>query len=86
MGVLDDVRERFGHDEVQLGNTSDVRATLADMSSDARGSAEIRIAAAATELAEGCAEQAVEEELLGRRRSSDARILRYDSVTAHHAG
>ena len=62
-----DSRSRALRAEVQLGNTSDVRATPADMSSDARGSAEIRIAAAATELAEGCAEQAIEELKTGHR-------------------
>ena len=56
-----DSRSRALRAQVQLGKTTEVRATLADMSPDARCSAEIRIAAAAMELAEGCAEQAIEE-------------------------
>jgi LuxR family maltose regulon positive regulatory protein len=56
-----EVRSRTLRAQVQLGETAAVRAALAEMSEDFRGRAEIRIAAAALELAEGRAEQAVAE-------------------------
>ena len=59
--------------QVQLGKTPEVRATLADMSPDTRCAAEIRIAAAAMELADGCAEQAIED-FAGHQGSAHALI------------
>ncbi|MDA0162620.1 LuxR C-terminal-related transcriptional regulator [Solirubrobacter ginsenosidimutans] len=54
-----EVRGRMLRAQVQLGETAGVRAALEELSDDARERAEIRIAAAALELAEDRAEQAL---------------------------
>ena len=56
-----DVRSRALLARVRLGDTPAVRADLDGLSEDSRHRAEIRIAAAALELAEGSAEQAIDE-------------------------
>ena len=56
-----DVRSRALLARVRLGDTPAVRAALDGLSEDSRDRAEIRIAAAALELAEGRAEQAIDE-------------------------
>jgi LuxR family maltose regulon positive regulatory protein len=56
-----DLRGRALRAQQQLGKLTAVRTELAGLSPDARGRAEIRIAAAALELAEGRAEHAIHE-------------------------
>ena len=56
-----EVRGRALRAQVQLGETTAVRAALAEMSEDSRDRAEIRIAAAALEFAEDRPEQALDE-------------------------
>ena len=56
-----EVRGRALRAQVQLGETTAVRSALGEMSGDSRGRAEIRIAAAALELAEERPEQALDE-------------------------
>lgn len=56
-----DVRSRALRERVRLGETPAVRAALDGLSEDSRRRAEIRIAAAALELSEGSAEQAIDE-------------------------
>ena len=80
--------------QVQLGKAPEVRATLADMSPDVRCTAEIRIAAAAMELADGCAEQAIEELAAGHRglgasayrESAVIEALLYDAAARSETG
>jgi LuxR family maltose regulon positive regulatory protein len=55
-----DLRSRALMAQVQLGQTAAVRDALAGMCAETRERAEMRIATAALELAEGCAEEAVE--------------------------
>jgi LuxR family maltose regulon positive regulatory protein len=56
-----DAKSRMLRTQVQLGETTAVRAALACMPPQSRGRAEMRIAAAAAELADARAEQAVDE-------------------------
>ena len=56
-----DLRARLLQTQVRLGETAAVRATLLAMGEEERGRAEIRVAAAALELSEGRAEQALDE-------------------------
>jgi LuxR family transcriptional regulator, maltose regulon positive regulatory protein len=56
-----DVRSRALRARVRLGDTPAVRAALDGLSEDSRDRAEMRIAAAALELSEGSAEQAIDE-------------------------
>jgi LuxR family transcriptional regulator, maltose regulon positive regulatory protein len=56
-----DLSSRKLRTQIELGETAAVRAALAGLPPEARGRAEMRIAAAAAELAEGRAEEAVDE-------------------------
>ncbi len=56
-----DLSSRKLRTQIEMGETAAVRAALADLPPQARGRAEMRIAAAAAELAEECAQQAVDE-------------------------
>ncbi len=47
--------------QIEMGETAAVRTALAGLPPQARGRAEMRVAAAAAELAEGCARHAVDE-------------------------
>jgi LuxR family maltose regulon positive regulatory protein len=68
-----DLRSRTLRTQIEMGETAAVRAVLADLPAPARGRAEMRIAAAAAELAEGCAQHAVDELVPVLERS--ARVL-----------
>ena len=67
-----DLSSRKLRTQIELGETAAVRATLAGLPPQARGRAEMRIAAAAAELAEGRAEQAVDELVPVLERSARA--------------
>jgi LuxR family maltose regulon positive regulatory protein len=59
--LMSDLRSRTLRARVQRGDVPSVRAEIAAMTPESRNRAEIRIVAAAADLAEGRAEQAVEE-------------------------
>ena len=80
--LMVDLRARMMLTQVRMGELPDARAALDSIAEPDRGRAEVRIPAAAIELAEGCPEDAIEQLAPVTERAAESLIPTWTAVHA----